>query len=151
MKKLSMLSVLLFGIFFLAGCGTQQANQNQPIINTPTPAIQEPASSILNEDQDSNTNKPTTEIVKVNINDIRNAFARKYPSTDYSKSTITIEKNSENLFVFGKVFIPAGGGGVYWATKVNGVWTIVFDGQDTPTCSLLKTYNFPATFTTDCH
>ncbi|MFA6537411.1 MAG: hypothetical protein WCT18_03345 [Patescibacteria group bacterium] len=40
MKKLSTLSTVLFGIFFLAGCGQQQINLNQP--TTPLPIVQQP-------------------------------------------------------------------------------------------------------------
>jgi len=39
-----------------------------------------------------------------------------------------------------------GGGGIFWAVKVNGTWEIVTGGQEPPKCSLLLKYSFPKEF-----
>jgi hypothetical protein len=83
--------------------------------------------------------------------DIIDAFKRKYPSRDYSSLTVTINKNHQDLFVQGSIFSVGDTGGVFWAAKVNGVWQIVFDGQDSPPCSTLNSYNFPDEMLSGCY
>lgn len=95
------------------------------------------------------SNFPSEEITKVSIQDIRNAFTKKYPTRDYSSFTITIDKNYQDLYVYGNIYATAGGGH-YWAAKVNGSWVIVQDTQDVPLCSLFEPYKFPADMTNTC-
>ncbi len=42
------------------------------------------------------------------------------------------------------------GGGYYLAVKVGNDWTIVYDGQATPDCSVITPYNFPASMVPEC-
>ena len=39
-----------------------------------------------------------------------------------------------------------GGGAIFWLTKTGGTWKVVIGGQEPPSCSTLKSYNFPADF-----
>ncbi len=36
-----------------------------------------------------------------------------------------------------------GGGGIYWAVKINNKWIIAQDGNGIPDCTVLKSYQFP--------
>jgi hypothetical protein len=93
----------------------------------------------------------TFSFITVDSKDIIDAFKRKYPSRDYSSLTVTINKNHQDLFVQGSIFSVGDTGGVFWAAKVNGVWQIVFDGQDSPPCSTLNSYNFPDEMLSGCY
>ncbi|MEX0622183.1 MAG: hypothetical protein WD187_04330 [Candidatus Woykebacteria bacterium] len=42
------------------------------------------------------------------------------------------------------------GGGYWLAVKENGKWTVVFDGQSTPECSLVDPPGFPASMVPEC-
>lgn len=45
-----------------------------------------------------------------------------------------------------------GGGGMWFAAKVNGAWTLVWDGNGTISCSVLTPYpNFPKTMIAECY
>ena len=40
--------------------------------------------------------------------------------------------------------------GIFLATKVNGAWEIVADGQSKYTCAAISSYNFPSDLVNDC-
>lgn len=42
------------------------------------------------------------------------------------------------------------GGGYWLASKVDGQWIIVYDGQSTPSCSVINPYNFPKSMVSEC-
>ena len=42
------------------------------------------------------------------------------------------------------------GGGYWLAVKMNGEWTVVFDGQNTPECSQVDPFDFPISMVPEC-
>ncbi|PIT87159.1 MAG: hypothetical protein COU31_04330 [Candidatus Magasanikbacteria bacterium CG10_big_fil_rev_8_21_14_0_10_40_10] len=76
----------------------------------------------------------------VSSQDIKNAFSKKYPNINYSPYTIKIDKYTDT---YARGSISSGAG--WFAKKINGVWTIVADGQAI-NCSDLDSYGFPKDF-----
>jgi len=79
---------------------------------------------------------------------IREALALKYKKK-ISQTEISITQKNENYVRGDVVFQPGGSenSGMFLAAKVNNSWQIVFDGDDTPTCSELEDYHFPEDMT----
>ncbi len=76
-------------------------------------------------------------------------FAEKYPKYDDTIS-VNIEKETENHARGGVVFVEGMPGGVFLATKVDGQWQIVFDGNGAISCELSE-YGFPSEMIEDCY
>jgi len=83
------------------------------------------------------------------IEGIRDAFEAKY-SRSYDNATITIVKETTS-FVQGGITEGLASGAAFYATKVDGTWIIVFDGQYTPDCSIFEPYNFPMSLVETCY
>jgi hypothetical protein len=62
---------------------------------------------------------------------------------------ISINQQTSNHIRGGVSFVDEQAGGIFLATKINGTWQIVFDGNGTIPCSLSK-YSFPSTMLNDC-
>lgn len=43
-----------------------------------------------------------------------------------------------------------GGGGMWFAAKVNGTWKLAWDGNGTISCAQINPYNFPNTLVPEC-
>lgn len=67
---------------------------------------------------------------------------------------IIIVDVSKNTGKYAKGLVTSKGetvGGGYWlAIKTNGKWSVVFDGQNTPECSLINPSGFPADMVPEC-
>ena len=67
---------------------------------------------------------------------------------------IIVVEISQNTGKYAKGLVNAKGetvGGGYWlAVKSDGKWTVVFDGQSTPECSLVDPPGFPASMVPEC-
>ena len=148
MKKY-IFSLAFLGLFVLIGAGcnynapknTDEIKTNQVQVQT---NVEEP-----NEEQEQTKQEPAkTEVTKnkaVTPQDIKNAFSKKYPKNNYSNWTVKIDKY-DNTYARGSIGSTSGMGGAGWyAKKINGVWTIVADGQAIE-CSDLTPYNFPTSF-----
>jgi len=82
---------------------------------------------------------------------IKKLFAEKYDK-EVSDISLSIDLEAEN-HVRGGVEIAPGGSenkGLFLAAKVDGKWELVFDGQGTISCGLVKKYNFPEEMIEDC-
>lgn len=86
-----------------------------------------------------------TEALKTEMKDQISAEHKSDPST----FTITVSTVSGN---FAKGMANAsGGGGIWFAAKVNGAWKLVFDGNGIVQCAQLTAYpDFPNTLIPDC-
>jgi hypothetical protein len=65
----------------------------------------------------------------------------------FSEISVTVDQESENHIRGSVQFQPVnepGNGGWFLAAKVNGNWKLVFDGNGTPFCDEIASYNFPA-------
>lgn len=88
-------------------------------------------------------------IVPVDISeDIKSLFTLKYP--EYRGSiTIRIDQQTSDHIRGGVTFVDDQAGGIFLATKIDGVWQLVFDGNGAIPCSLNK-YGFPSEMLVDC-
>jgi len=75
---------------------------------------------------------------------IKEALAAKH-NKKVAEVTITIKQETDNHARGTVVFQPGGSenSGMFLATKVNGEWQIVFDGNGSVACADLSDYNFP--------
>lgn len=86
----------------------------------------------------------STEII-----DIKKLFVTKYKA-DIKNVNVTIWQEAP-LHVRGGIKIGnAEEGGMFLAAKVNGVWTLVFDGNGALSCSAVSQYDFPSEMISDC-
>ena len=88
-------------------------------------------------------------IVPVDISeDIKSLFTLKYP--EYRGSiTIRIDQQTSDHIRGGVTFVDDQAGGIFLATKIDGVWQLVFDGNGAIPCSSNK-YGFPSEMLVDC-
>lgn len=132
MKKVIVLSSLLLGVVFLAGCGKQQTTKTQPAV--PTPAIQTQVT----------TTQPAPTTTTENITPEKVIFDLIGQKKD---SKITIDKSTDS-YIRADIFNNPGGYLVF-AKKVNGKWTKVFEGQDCSKKDLIAN-GFPQDMLTNC-
>ena len=80
--------------------------------------------------------------------EIKNQFIKKYPK--YAQTiSVDIKKETEN-YARGYIGFEIGSpGGIFLATKIDGQWQIIFDGNGQIPCSL-STYGFPNEMLADC-
>lgn len=85
--------------------------------------------------------KDVTEIIK-------GLFAEKYPN--YAETiAVSVDQETGN-FARGRVIFEKGApGGIFLATKINGEWQIVHDGNGQISCGLAE-YGFPGEMLADC-
>lgn len=80
--------------------------------------------------------------------DIQKLFTEKYPKYADTLS-VNISQETEN-HARGNVIFEAGApGGYFFATKIDNVWQIVFDGNGQIPCNL-SDYGFPTEMLSDC-
>ncbi len=83
---------------------------------------------------------------------IKKVFAEKY-SKKISAVSLNISKETENYARGGVTFLDEGFlgiGGLFLATKINGEWMLVFDGNGSFSCDMLRDYNFPEDMMEGC-
>jgi len=80
--------------------------------------------------------------------EVQKLFVEKYPR--YTNTlTVNINQETENHLRGSVIFEIGAPGGVFLATKIDGTWQIVFDGNGQIPCSLSK-YGFPTNMLADC-
>jgi hypothetical protein len=118
-------------ITFPAGSSADMISQVTPIL----------ASIKILPSSESESNQTILDAVKA-------AMVAKHGS-DFSGLTYSLDK-TEGDYASGSVG-GTGGGGMWFAAKVNGTWTIVWDGNGSIMCSDLTAYpNFPADMIPEC-
>ena len=79
---------------------------------------------------------------------LRQLFIEKYKK--YSETlTVRIDKEALNYARGGVIFETGAPGGIFLATKIDGEWQIVFNGNGQISCDLSK-YGFPTDMLSDC-
>jgi hypothetical protein len=67
---------------------------------------------------------------------------------DAASMTITVSKIQGNFAQGGAS--AQGGGGMWFAAKVGGVWKLAWDGNGTISCTSIDPYNFPVSMIPEC-
>ncbi|MFA6307312.1 MAG: DUF333 domain-containing protein [Patescibacteria group bacterium] len=82
---------------------------------------------------------------------IKQLFVKKYQK-DQAEVRVTVNQQTKNYARGGVKFgrDGIGEGGIFLASKVNGEWQLVFDGNGMISCSLIEDYDFPASMIPDC-
>lgn len=132
-----LLVLIAVGIF---GAGMWYAGRSQ---RQPAPPVEQ--SQEITSDKEPELPRETTKEQPSSIDAIRAAFAKKY---DKAESDVVIDVRQETLtHARGNVqFLPAGevgNAGMFLTKKINGEWTIIFDGHGVPNCQTLAQYEFP--------
>lgn len=68
--------------------------------------------------------------------------------SDAVNMTITVSKIVGNFAQGGAS--AEGGGGMWFAAKVGGVWKLAWDGNGTISCTSINPYNFPVSMIPEC-
>ena len=139
----------VFAILLISGValaayyyGKQSSQKNLPV-QTVNPTVNPSITS-----QPSSTVAPTLKVEDDNEL-IKQAFFKKHPDWNKNEITFTVSTNN-GQYASGSV-TESGGGGYFFAAKVNGVWEIVADGNGTISCESLKKYpDFPNTLIPEC-
>ncbi|MFZ2970791.1 MAG: hypothetical protein WA063_06605 [Minisyncoccia bacterium] len=109
-----------------------------------------PACVVSEETETAEINWRCTGLIvpKGSAEEIQKLFAEKYPK--YAK-TVTVSVDQETAdHARGSVSFESGAsGGIFLATKIDGAWQIVFDGNGQISCDLSK-YGFPGEMLADC-
>jgi hypothetical protein len=90
---------------------------------------------------------PTTDETAVLIAAVKAGLVAEH-GPDAATMTITVSKIVGNFAQGGAA--ATGGGGMWFAAKVNGVWKLAWDGNGTISCTSVNPYNFPATMIPQC-
>lgn len=83
---------------------------------------------------------------------IKELFAGKY-NKKVSAVSLDITKETEDYARGSVTFLdegPLGIGGIFLATKIDGEWMLVFDGNGSFSCEMLRDYNFPEDMMEGC-
>jgi hypothetical protein len=67
---------------------------------------------------------------------------------DAATLNVTVSKIAGNFAQGGAA--ATGGGGMWLAAKVGGVWKLVWDGNGTISCTSVNQYNFPTSMVPEC-
>lgn len=129
------LAGLIIGLFFYFS--TSKNNKLTPV-SLSTPTISPTTTLTI-------TPLPTAD----DLSAIREALAIKL-GISASNLDVSISKNTGEYAKGNVKEKESVGGGYYLAVKAEGKWIIVYDGQSTPTCAQLSTYNFPKDMVPEC-
>ncbi len=142
------ISVILAGLIigFFIFISASKNNQSSTNI-TPTPEV----TTVPTQTQ-TPTATPTTSVLPTadDLSAIKQALAARL-SVSADSLDVSITKNTGS-YAKGNVKEKTSevGGGYYLAAKVSGKWVIVYDGQSTPTCAQISSYNFPSDMVPEC-
>jgi len=137
------LIAIIFGVIAYIGFYFGSKNKTQaPVQNRITiePTNTQPTEAI--------TLIPTVDETSIIITDIRNDLIAEH-GKNASSLNITVSKIEGN-YASGAAS-EQGGGGMWFAAKVNGIWKLVWDGNGTIQCSSLTLYpKFPTDLIPQC-
>ncbi len=110
---------------------TPQPQADQPVAGTPSAAVV----------------SPTADETAVLISAVRAGLVAEHGS-DAANLNVTVSKIQGNFAQGGAS--GQGGGGMWFAAKVAGIWKLAWDGNGTISCASINPYNFPATIIPEC-
>lgn len=141
MTKIKNISIL-FSILILSSCTLQ----SPIVLDSPTVAPVKPTTTQL---VSTSTPTPTVDETSLIKSAIKQALVAKHGPTANSL-TITVSKIIGDYSSGGAS--ASDGGGMWFAAKVNGQWTLVWDGNGTIECSDLANYpDLPNSLIPECY
>jgi hypothetical protein len=90
---------------------------------------------------------PTIDEAAILIAAVKAGLAAEH-GPDAANMTITVSKIVGNFAQGGAT--EQGGGGMWFAAKVGGVWKLAWDGNGTISCTSIDPYNFPVSMIPEC-
>lgn len=137
------LGIIGFSAFYLGSKSNKPVGNQAPVSTQPT-AISTPTQT----QTENLTPTPTVDETSAIITAVRKGLIAEHGS-DASSLNITVA-NIEEVYASGQASAQ-GGGGMWYAAKVNGVWNLVWDGNGQIQCSSLTNYpNFPTNMIPEC-
>jgi hypothetical protein len=115
----------------------QEESQAGTITKTKNPTPEKEVKTI--EETAPVTTEETTDTSP--LDGIKQAFATKY-NKNLADIDVTITQ-SDDTHAKGAVNFGGGEGGMFLATKIDNIWTLVFDGNGSIACADLAPYSFP--------
>jgi len=122
--------------------------QNAVSTTAPVPTATPTVETILN------TGTPSAAVVSPTVDETATLIAAVKAGLvaehgpDAATMTITVSKIVGNFAQGGAS--AQGGGGMWLAAKVGGVWKLAWDGNGTISCTSVNPYNFPTTMVSEC-
>jgi hypothetical protein len=120
----------------------QPHNEVTTTVPTPSPAIEV---QVLPSAKPSPA--PTVDETAILISAVKAGLLAEHGS-DAGTLNITVSKFAGNFAQGGAS--GQGGGGMWFAAKVGGVWKLVWDGNGTISCATINPYNFPTSMIPEC-
>jgi hypothetical protein len=140
---------LALGAYYLGTKNKPLENNQIAAISPTTSAITKVIAATVTEIPPTIQPSPATKIEN-DAELIKTALFKKNNWPANENLNVTISTN-DGTYVAGSVG-GEGGGGYFYAEKVNGVWEIVADGNGTISCSIFTKYpNFPKTLIPECY
>ena len=145
---LVLLGVVGFGAYYI---GTKKGNQNQTAVNPGQPSKPANQTSVIPTQEiaiPTGTPSPSVDETAILIAAVKNALISEH-GTQASSLDISVSK-IEGDYASGSASAQ-GGGGIWFAAKVNGIWNLVWDGNGSIQCSNLTPYpQFPTDMISEC-
>jgi hypothetical protein len=138
------LAIVLAGIggFLMGQKNNQQKNE------IPSQNVQITSAPTQNTSIETSTPIPTIDEESVLKQAIKNGLIAKH-GNQAGSMTITVSKIKGDYASGGAT--EQGGGGMWFAAKVNGEWKLVWDGNGTISCSIFTTYpDYPTDMIPEC-
>lgn len=133
------LPLLLISSLFIGGCTIQPSNTGLPIKNTEVTPTGKPTAIIT----------PSVDETSVIKTTIKKAIVAKRGG-GANELNISVSKIIGNYSQGGAS--GAGGGGMWFAAKINNEWKLVWDGNGIILCDDLKNYpDFPSLLIPECY
>lgn len=171
MKKfqIAILAILFIAVivFLSYRAVSQTTKKNTSVILTPTTINPSPSGQLVGNDRDEHgcipsagyswcaeKNKclrPWEESCGVEDDDnlIKQAL---YKKNNWDEGSVTVVVSANDGKYAKGTANAQGGGGLFFAEKVNGIWEIVYDGNGIILCSALEKYpDFPTTLIPQCY
>ncbi len=136
------LGIVAAGAYYFGVKSSQKSSPQPQLYNqsSPTPSITTSVENL--------TPTPSVDETSVIKTAVKNALIAEHGS-DASSLNITVSKIQGN-YATGDASAQ-GGGGLWFAAKVNGQWKLVWDGNGNIQCSSLTAYpNFPTSMIPQC-
>ena len=141
MRKITSIPIILSSLLF-AGCSLQPTVPSSLPSVTPTVQVTTAPTSVP-------SLTPTVDESSLLKTVIKQALVAKHGDSA-NELTISVSKIVGDYASGGAS--ASGGGGMWFAAKVNGEWKLVWDGNGVILCQDLVTYpNFPASLISECY
>ena len=140
---------LAFGAYYLGNKKQEPPKEEVAIISPTNTEISPTVSPVASETPPTVSPSPTIK-VENDSQLIKAALFKKnnWPADDPINVTVS---TNDGTYASGSAD-GEGGGGYFYAEKVNGIWEIVADGNGTISCSIFNKYpNFPKTLIPECY